>query len=45
MRLEPKSKPVNPYDELTKLQKACLVAAVIAAFIDVFAWFVKIIFF
>jgi hypothetical protein len=45
MRFDHKSKTPSPFMGLSPLQKACCIVAVGAAFIDTFAWFVKIIFF
>lgn len=44
MKIEHK-KAVDPLKDLSKLQRFCLVAAVILAFAGIFVWFLKILFF
>jgi hypothetical protein len=44
MKIEHK-KAVDPFKDLTPLQRKTFRAAVIVAFVGIFVWFIKIIFF
>jgi hypothetical protein len=45
MKIEHKKKAVDPFKDLSTLQKRCLTAAIILAFAGIFVWFLKILFF
>jgi hypothetical protein len=45
MKLEPRKKELNPFENLSSIQKTSRKAAIIVAFIGSFAWVIKILFF
>jgi len=45
MRLEPKKQELDPFENLSPLQKKTRKAAIVVAFIGSFAWVIKILFF
>jgi hypothetical protein len=44
MKIEHK-KAVDPFKDLSRLQRNCLTVAIILAFVGIFVWFIKILFF
>jgi hypothetical protein len=44
MKIEHK-KATDPFKDLTPLQRKCLTAAIVLAFVGIFVWFIKILFF
>jgi hypothetical protein len=46
MKIEHRKKPADdPFKDLTPLQRRCLTAAIILAFLGIFIWVFKILFF
>ena len=45
MRLEPKKKGLDPFENLSPIQKKSRKAAIVVAFIGSFVWVIKILFF
>lgn len=45
MKIEHRKQVVDPLKDLSTLQKRCLTAAIILAFVGIFVWFFKILFF
>jgi len=45
MKIEHRKEATDPLKDLSKLQRRCLVAAIVLAFAGIFVWFLKILFF
>jgi hypothetical protein len=45
MKIEHKKNVIDPFKDLSTLQKRCLTAAIILAFAGIFVWVLKILFF
>jgi hypothetical protein len=45
MKIEHKKKAADPFKDLTAIQRRSLTVAIVVAFIGIFVWFIKILFF